>query len=200
MNQEAIGKFIKECRNNVNLTQSELAEKLNITDRAVSKWERGINLPDAQVMIELCNILKITVNELLSGRKLDMKEYKNISDENIIKLKQENEDNIKKTFIGEIILIITATIYLSMSVYLNSIDINETLKVLLLTTSIILFIATLIYGIIIETKVGYYECSNCHHKYKPEFKQIFFAQHMGHTRKLKCPNCHKKTWNKKIMK
>ena len=127
-----------------------------------------------------------------------MNEYKNKVDENIIKLKQENEDNIKKTFIGEIILIITSTIFLIISVYLNNQNINNNLKIILLTTSIITFILTLIYSFIVETKVGYYECSNCHHLYKPEFKQVLFALHMGYTRKLKCPKCHQKTWNKKI--
>lgn len=72
MNQEEIGKFIAKYRKEKNLTQAQLAEKLNITDRAVSKWENGKSMPDSSIMLELCEILGITVNELLSGEKITM--------------------------------------------------------------------------------------------------------------------------------
>ena len=71
MNQVMIGKFIAKCRKEKELTQAQLAERLGITDRAVSKWETGKSMPDASVMLELCEILGITVNELLSGEKVD---------------------------------------------------------------------------------------------------------------------------------
>ena len=72
MDQIKIGKFISERRKRENLTQSELAEKLNITDRAVSKWETGKSMPDYSIMQELCKILKITVNDLLCGERVSM--------------------------------------------------------------------------------------------------------------------------------
>lgn len=84
MNQLKIGKFIAECRKSKNLTQAELSEKLNITDRAVSKWETGKGLPDPSIMLDLCNVLDISVNELLSGQRLDMNSYKSKSEENIV--------------------------------------------------------------------------------------------------------------------
>ena len=72
MDQIKIGRFIAECRKKSNLTQLQLAEKLGITDKAISKWERGVAMPDTSIMLELCDILCITVNELLSGEKIDM--------------------------------------------------------------------------------------------------------------------------------
>ena len=72
MDQLKIGKFIADCRKKANLTQMQLAEKLGITDKAVSKWERGVAMPDTSIMLELCDILSISVNELLSGEKIDM--------------------------------------------------------------------------------------------------------------------------------
>ena len=69
MDQIKIGKFIAECRKQKSLTQMQLAEKLGITDKAISKWERGVAMPDTSIMIELCDILSISVNELLSGEK-----------------------------------------------------------------------------------------------------------------------------------
>ena len=82
MEQVKIGKFIAECRKKKNLTQMQLAEKLNITDRAISKWETGKGMPDSSIMLELCNELDISVNELLSGELIDMKNYnKNVADD-----------------------------------------------------------------------------------------------------------------------
>lgn len=69
MNQEKIGKFISQKRKEVNLTQEDLAEKLNISKNAVSKWERGLNLPNVSIMQELCEILNITIIELLNGEE-----------------------------------------------------------------------------------------------------------------------------------
>ena len=75
MNQEKIGKFIASCRKKQKLTQEQLAEKLGITYKAVSKWETGKGLPDASIMKDLCCILKITVNELLSGELINKEDY-----------------------------------------------------------------------------------------------------------------------------
>lgn len=75
VDQIKIGKFIAECRKQKNLTQMQLAEKLNITDKAISKWERGLSLPDSSIMLELCGILGITVNDLLSGEVITMDNY-----------------------------------------------------------------------------------------------------------------------------
>lgn len=75
MNQTEIGEFIAKCRKEKKLTQAQLAERLNITDRAVSKWETGKSMPDSSIMLELCEILGITVNDLLSGEKISMESY-----------------------------------------------------------------------------------------------------------------------------
>ena len=89
MNQIDTGKFIANCRKEKGLTQAQLAEKLNITDRAISKWETGKCMPDSSIMLELCEILGITVNELLSGEKADMESYEKRADENLIALKKK---------------------------------------------------------------------------------------------------------------
>ena len=75
MDKIKVGKFIAECRKKNNLTQMQLAEKLNITDRAISKWENGKAMPDSSIMLDLCKELKISVNELLSGERIEMKNY-----------------------------------------------------------------------------------------------------------------------------
>lgn len=103
MNQVEIGKFIAKCRKEKKLTQAQLAEKLNITDRAVSKWETGKSMPDSSIMLELCEILGITVNELLSGEEVDMEIFEKKADENLIALTKKDENNMKKNVIISII-------------------------------------------------------------------------------------------------
>ena len=99
MNQVDTGKFIASCRKEKGLTQAQLAEKLNVTDRAVSKWETGKCMPDSSIMLELCNILDITVNELLSGERIEMNHYEEKVNENLIELKRKDENNMNKNAI-----------------------------------------------------------------------------------------------------
>lgn len=103
MNQTEIGKFIAQCRKEKKLTQAQLAEKLNITDRAISKWETGKSMPDSSIMLELCEILGITVNELLSGKKVDMEDYEKKADENLIAFKRKDENNMTKNIMISIL-------------------------------------------------------------------------------------------------
>ena len=110
MNQTEIGEFIAKCRKEKKLTQAQLAERLNITDRAVSKWETGKSMPDSSIMLELCDILGITVNELLSGEKIDMESYEKKADENLIALKRKDENNMTKNVIISILFLVTLLI------------------------------------------------------------------------------------------
>ncbi len=110
MNQIDTGKFIASCRKEKGLTQAQLAEKLNITDRAVSKWETGKGMPDTSIMLELCNILGVTVNELLSGERIEMNNYEEKVNENLIELKRKDENNMNKNAVISTIYTITMVI------------------------------------------------------------------------------------------
>lgn len=91
MKQEMVGKFISTCRKEKGLTQMQLAEKLNITNRAISKWETGKSMPDVSLMLDLCGILGITVNELLSGERITMDNYQKKAEENLMELQSKKE-------------------------------------------------------------------------------------------------------------
>ena len=91
MEQVMIGKFISACRKEKGLMQMQLAEKLNITNRAVSKWETGKSMPDVSLMLDLCNILDLTVNELLSGERIIMEDYQKRAEENLMELQAKKE-------------------------------------------------------------------------------------------------------------
>lgn len=96
MDQEKIGKFIANCRKDKKLTQEQLAEKLNISKNAVSKWERGLNLPDVSIMQNLCKILGITLNELFIGEKIVDEKYKEVADSNLLNALENSSFTLKE--------------------------------------------------------------------------------------------------------
>ncbi len=118
MSQEKIGKFIAKCRKEKNMTQQELALKLDVTDRAISNWENGRRLPDYSIIEKLCNELDITINELFACEKISNKDYKEKSDKNVVNILKNNELYSKKKqrlhlldFYVSIILILFLLIY-----------------------------------------------------------------------------------------
>lgn len=200
MNQIKIGKFISSRRKEKNITQSELAEKLNITDRAISKWENGVCLPDANNMPELCKILDISINDLFSGEVVDMKENEKKLEGNLLEMTSIKEQRDKELLKLEIFIGVLVTINMFSLIFIASfIDMQDWLRIMLIIIGIIPFAIGLYYAIRIEQIAGYYECSNCHHKYVPTYKSVLFSNHINRTRKIKCPKCNKKTWHKKVL-
>ena len=200
MDQIKIGKFISDKRKEVGLTQSELAEKLNITDRAISKWENGNCMPDVGTIPELCDIVKISIMDLFSGEKVDMKNNDKKLEENLIEMAKQKEEADKRLLNLEVVVGVVATImFLSLVFIASYLNIPEYLKLLIIIPSFIAFFVLCLYMLLIEQKAGFYECSNCHHKYVPTYKSILFAPHFGRTRKLKCPKCNTKCWHKKVL-
>ncbi len=153
MNQTEIGKFIAKCRKEKKLTQAQLAEKLNITDRAVSKWETGKSMPDSSIMLELCEILGITVNELLSGEEIDMECFEKRADENLIALKRKDENNMTKNVIISILFSATLLIGIMVCLICN-IAISGNLTWSLIPVSSIVFTWVISFPSIILGKRG----------------------------------------------
>ena len=195
-----IGKFIAECRKEKKLTQEELAEKLYITDRAVSKWERGLSLPDADKMLDLCNILGINANELLNGERIDMKDYNKKTEELLVEMTKQEEAQNKKIFANMWILVIVTFIAYITIISIAAAAWGEGPKfgtVMVISTAIFVLIA--FYAFKIEVYTGYYECTKCHHKFIPSYFIAMLMPHIGTTRIMKCPECGKIVWAKKTM-
>lgn len=200
MDQMKIGKFISSKRKEKNITQSELAEMLNITDRAISKWENGVCLPDASNMPDLCKILDISINDLFSGEVVDMKDNEKKLEENLLEMTRMKEQRDKELLSIEIFIGMIVSIILFVCIFIASyIPMQSWLKVTLIVIGIVPFAFGILYAIRIEQIAGYYECSECHYKYIPLYKRVLFSSHINRTRKMKCPNCNKKTWHKKIL-
>ena len=200
MNQVKIGKFIAECRKNKKLTQSELAEKLNITDRAISKWETGKGMPDSSIMLNLCDELGINVNELLSGEMIEMKDYDKKAEELLLEMAKKEEKNNKKLLFSMYTILFTSLTFFLFTILITILFIPEGPEqlIIILISTIILLIAGFT-ALKLEVEAGYYECKKCHYRYVPKYKEVLWAMHMGTTRYLKCPKCDKKSWSKKVM-
>ncbi len=200
MDQLKIGKFIAERRKNAGLTQKQLAEKLNITDRAVSKWETGKALPDSSIMLELCLILKITVNDLLSGEVITMDNYNKELENKLIEMVKQKEEADKRLLAVEIVVgVICIALMLTLTAVASLVQMEEWLRVLLILIGFAPILIACPFMLKIEQTAGYYECKACGHRYVPEYKSVFFAMHINRTRYMKCPECGKKSWQKKVI-
>ena len=200
MDQVKIGRFIAKCRKKTNLTQMQLAEKLNITDRAVSKWETGKAMPDSSIMLDLCDVLGISVNDLLCGEVVAMDNYNKELENNLLDMIKQKEQADKRLLSVEVFIGITATIVLFALIFVAAFIQMETwLKISLIVFGFILFLAGCFYALRIEQVAGYYECKHCKHRYVPTYKAVNMAMHMGRTRYMRCPECGKKSWQKKML-
>ena len=201
MDLKVTGQFIKEQRKAKKLTQMELAEKLMVSEKTISKWECGNGFPDTTLILPLCEELGISANELLSAKKLEGEEYKKEAESNLIALQSQNEKSSKFLLTIEYILGYMCSIQLFILVFVASfVNMPDWLRIVLIIVGMIQFAVGIHFCIAIEKDAGYYECKHCHHKYIPTFKQIYLSMHMGRTRYMKCPQCHKSSWQKKVIK
>ena len=200
MDQLKIGKFIAECRKTKNLTQMQLSEKLGITDKAISKWERGIAMPDSSIMLELCDILGISVNELLSGEKNSM-ENNQKNEQLLLDMAKELERKNKTIWTSMWAIMVVSTIALFAGIFIAAFLIPKgAWQIVTILGICVVFLTPCFYALKLEVSVGTYKCKNCGHEIVPTYKEAMNAMHMGFTRYLKCPNCNKRTWCKKIIK
>ena len=203
MDQEKIGAFIAEKRKEAGLTQAELAEKLGITDRAVSKWERGKSLPDASIMLELCSILGITVNDLLSGEVVSMENYNKENEKNLVEMVKLKEASDKRLLSVEIVIGVISSLFLFSTVaagaWLGKSGAEAWIPVIVICFGFLQFIVAMAFALRVEQVAGYYECKECGHRYVPSYKSVLFAMHTGRTRYMKCPECGKYSSQKKVV-
>lgn len=202
MDQVKTGNLIAYCRKEKGLTQANLAEQLGVSDRAVSKWETGRSLPDADNMLELSRILGITVDELLKGEKTDEGGFNQMAETiNKLNTKQQEEETNKKMLRHEVVIGLIGTIAFVAFVLIAALipDVKLWIRLIIIIFGAVLFAVSMYYAIKIEREVGYYECPDCGHRYVPGMAAFINAPHMGRTRKMKCPQCGRRNWQKKVL-
>ena len=201
MDQRKVGRFIADCRKKVNLTQRQLAEKLGITDKAISKWERGITMPDSAIMLELCDLLCISVNELLSGEKISMENSEQKNKKLLLDLAKEVEQKNKTIWTSMWVIMGFSMTALLAGIFIAAFLIPEgvwqLITILLICAA---FSIPCFYALKLEISVGAYKCQNCGCEIVPTYKEAMMAMHRGFTRHLMCPKCSKRTWCKKVLK
>ncbi|MBO5796920.1 MAG: helix-turn-helix transcriptional regulator [Clostridia bacterium] len=200
MDQQKIGRFIAERRRACDLTQMQLAEKLNITDRAVSKWERGHSMPDASIMLELCHLLNISVTDLLCGEVVTVNEQEKKLQEQTLELVNQKVAADRRLLSLEIVIGVLAGLILFAMVFVASfVPMADWLRILLIVLGFIPFIIGIGFALKVEQVAGYYECAKCRHRYVPTYSSVLWAMHVNRTRYMKCPHCHKRSWQKKVL-
>lgn len=200
MDQLKIGAFIAERRKMKSLTQAQLAEKLNITDRAVSKWENGRSLPDASIMLELCEILDISVNDLLVGEVVMVDKYNKELENRLLEIIKEKKLADRRLLKLEVVIgVLSAIICIAFILFASYAPLLDWQRILIIFSGLILALVGFFCALRIEQVAGYYECRHCNHKYVPTYNAVNFAPHMGRIRYMKCPECHKKSWQRKVV-
>lgn len=200
MDQIKIGAFIAERRKAAGFTQRQLAEQLGITDRAVSKWETGRSMPDASLIPTLCRTLGISINDLFTGEVVTMEHYREEMEQNLLTMAKQKEESDRHLLRLELVLGIVCILPLVAAVILVlAVPMEEWLGGLIAGLSVIPLLVATPFAIKIEQKAGYYACAHCGNRYVPSYGSVFAAMHMGRTRYMKCPECGKRSWHKKVL-
>ena len=200
MDQIKIGKFISSCRKEQGMTQAALAEKLGISDRAVSKWETGKSMPDSGIMLELCSLLGINVNELLSGEKIMTEVYDKRAEENLLEMRRQVEEKNRQLLRTEYLIVIpVVAMGLVLILVAGLVEMSSVWRGTLIFFAVAMIVIFAFIAVGIEQKAGYYECQKCHNRHVPTYWQANLAPHIGRTRYMKCPACGKWSYQKKVL-
>ena len=191
MDQIKTGRFIAEMRKEQNLTQRQLADLLSISDKTVSKWECGKGMPDVSLMLPLCEILHITVNDLLTGKRVFENEYQNKAEENMMNLLKENSENKKKTALSVICGFITMIAVISLIIIASFIDMPTAARIAIIIFAVITGISGIAVAVLLDIEGGYYECPYCKALFVPTVGEYVKGYHTLTKRRLTCHKCGK---------
>lgn len=200
MDYNKIGNFIMTERKSKKLTQAKLAEKIFVSEKTISKWENGKGIPDTNVLPKLCEVLQVSVNELLNGERIPSQNYTSKAEQTLLELQKAKEEKDRILLSMETIVIVLSLITLLSAVLVANFLISELwLQITIISIGTLIVLISAVICLRIEQIAGYYVCAKCNHKYIPTYTQVFFAMHAGRTRYFKCPHCKKRSWNKKVI-
>lgn len=195
MDLNKTGKFIALIRKEKGLTQRELAEKLNLSEKTISKWERGVGFPDISLILPLCKCLEIDVNELMTGERLQDKQYRINAENNLLKLMDKTSPKLKYT-ISTISAIVTILITLGLILLAGFVIEEVWIKILVCVMSVLLVVSNISLILLVAVNTEVYECCHCGEKFVPTMREYLMGANTMKKRYLRCPYCHKKGWNK----
>ncbi len=191
MDQQKTGRFIALCRKKSGLTQRQLADKVGVSDKAVSKWECGNGLPEVSLMLPLCEILGVSVNELLSGEKIEASEYRNRAEVNLMKLIGEKQENRKKVILSVVIGVTSVISALAMILAAGLAVTTTVWRIVLLAAALVQIVSCIVVCCVIDRDAGYFECPHCKARFVPSMSEYVGGIHGITWRRLRCPECGK---------
>ena len=193
----SIGNFISEERKSKNLTQAQLAKILYVSEKTISKWECGKGFPDTSLILPLCKELNISANELLSGKRINSKDYKEQAENNLVELVKERKASKTKLAVTILTALITLIPSFTILLLAGFLDISDSLRIWLIIIAFVVIVIGVIICCFLDNDFGSFECRNCGHKFVPNLGAYIMGMHTITTRHLKCPKCGKRTWCKK---
>lgn len=199
MDQIKIGGFIAEERKRKGYTQKILSEKLGISDKTISKWERGNGFPEVSLLIPLCSELDITVNELLSGERVSEEQYRKKAEENMVNLVKEAQENKKKIILSVMVGILTILAAVPLFMVARMFDMRTGVRITFIVIGIVVLIIGIAVACIMDREAGAFECPECHERFIPDMKSYIMAAHTLTKRKLICPKCGAHRYCKKVL-
>ena len=199
MDYDKIGRFLVSLRKEKGYTQAKLAEKLYVSEKTISKWEKGKSLPDTNLLPKLCEIFDVTINELLSGEKTA--DGNQTNEQIVFDMAKEVEQKNKTLWMSMWIIMAVSMFALIGGLLVAALLIPEGVwQLVVIIFDCILFLIPCFYALKLEVSVGYYKCKKCGTEIRPTYNEALNAMHMGTTRYLKCPHCNKRSWCKKVVK
>ena len=199
MDQIKIGKFIAEERKAKKYTQRELADKLSISDKTISKWERGNGFPEVSLLLPLCNELEITINELLSGERLQAMDYKKKAEENMVNLVKEAQESKKKIIMSAMVSVLVIVAAVALFVVAGMFEMQVWTRVLLMGIGFVITVMGIAIACVLDREAGAFECPECNNRFVPDMKSYIMGPHTITKRKLVCPYCGAHKYCKKVL-
>lgn len=199
MDQVKTGRFIAGERKKKGYTQKQLAEKLQISDKTISKWECGNGFPEVSLLLPLCNELDITVNELLSGERVSDEDYRNKAEENMVNLVKEAQESKKKIILSAMVCALTIIAALPLFMVAGAFEMEEWMRAVLIAVGLVVIVLGIAIGCILDREAGAYECPECGYRFVPDMKAYVMGPHTITKRKLTCPHCGAHRYCKKVL-
>ena len=199
MDQIKIGKFIADERKRKGYTQKQLSEKLEISDKTISKWERGNGFPEVSLLLPLCNELEITVNELLSGERVSEEDYLKKAEENMVNLVREALESKKKIVLSAMVAGLTIIATVPLFILSGMFQMPVWTRVLLMGIGFVIMVIGIAIACVLDREAGAFECPECKERFVPDMKSYVMGPHTITKRKLVCPYCGAHKYCKKVL-
>lgn len=199
MDQIKIGKFIADERKRKGYTQKQRSEKLEISDKTISKWERGNGFPEVSLLLPLCNELEITVNELLSGERVSEEDYLKKAEENMVNLGREALESKKKIVLSAMVAGLTIIATVPLFILSGMFEMPVWTRVLLMGIGFVIMVIGIAIACVLDREAGAFECPECKERFVPDMKSYVMGPHTITKRKLVCPYCGAHKYCKKVL-